>query len=96
MSIGAERWEKLSQETRSKIFVILTAPFAPLSRASVNTSSSSDAFVALKSHDIIAIHGVPAVKHIYSCEKRRHDFNSLGGVVLLAFASEKWTRAPLI
>jgi hypothetical protein len=50
---------------------ILTAATAPLSRANVNTSSPCDAFVALKSHDIIAIHGVEARNKFISVKRTR-------------------------
>jgi len=47
-------------KTEEKRRVVLTAAFAPLSRARVKTSSSMDAVDELKSQGIIAIHGVVA------------------------------------
>lgn len=50
---------KSEKKTRN---LVLTAAFAPLSRARVNTSSSIDAVDELESQGIIAIHGVVAEK----------------------------------
>ena len=74
---------------------VLTAAFAPLSRARVKTSSSIDAVDELKSQGIIAIHGVVAEKRSEFLWRKLWKSDSLGGVELLALASEKWTNTPL-
>lgn len=50
----------LGERRKKKRKVVLTAAFAPLSRARVKTSSSIDAVDELKSQGIIAIQGVVA------------------------------------
>lgn len=65
---------------------------------SMNTSSSRDPFVELKSHEMSAIHGLVAGIRIYFLITKRGRVRPglLGGVVLLTFDSEKCTKAPSV